>query len=36
MSGPENVLDDCSHAQLNLVFGIAALSSGVSAFADHK
>jgi len=28
MSGPENVVDNCSHAQLNLVFGIAALSSG--------
>ncbi|KAI4728970.1 hypothetical protein E4T49_03201 [Aureobasidium sp. EXF-10728] len=28
MSAPENVIDNCSHAQLNLVFGIAALSSG--------
>ncbi|KAI4739232.1 hypothetical protein E4T50_10304 [Aureobasidium sp. EXF-12298] len=28
MSAPENVVDNCSHAQLNLVFGIAALSSG--------
>jgi hypothetical protein len=35
MSGPENVVDNCSHAQLNLVFGIAALSSGVSASADY-
>jgi hypothetical protein len=34
MSGPESVVDNCSHAQLNLVFGIAALSSGVSTFAE--
>lgn len=30
MSAPENIVDNWSHAQLNLVFGIAALSSGVS------
>ncbi|THW68624.1 hypothetical protein D6D25_01297 [Aureobasidium pullulans] len=28
MSAPEKIIDNCSHAQLNLVFGIAALSSG--------
>ncbi|KAG9725044.1 hypothetical protein KCU59_g15395, partial [Aureobasidium melanogenum] len=28
MSAPENIVDNWSHAQLNLVFGIAALSSG--------
>ncbi|KAI5256739.1 hypothetical protein E4T42_01365 [Aureobasidium subglaciale] len=28
MSSPENIVDNCSHAQLNLVFGIAVLSSG--------
>lgn len=35
MSAPENVVDNCSHAQLNLVFGIAALSSGVSSTIDY-
>ncbi|KAH0364378.1 hypothetical protein KCU65_g6802, partial [Aureobasidium melanogenum] len=28
ISAPENIVDNWSHAQLNLVFGIAALSSG--------
>jgi hypothetical protein len=30
ISAPEKIVDNCSHAQLNLVFGIAALSGGVS------
>lgn len=30
MAAPEKIVDNCSHAQLNLVFGIAALSGGVS------
>jgi len=29
IESPETVVDNCSHAQLNLVFGIAALSQGV-------
>jgi len=33
IQSPETVVDNCSHAQLNLVFGIAALSSGVSPYA---
>lgn len=28
-AAPETIVDNCSHAQLNLVFGIAALSSGL-------
>lgn len=30
MQSPETIVENSSHAQLNLVFGIAALSTGVS------
>lgn len=34
MQAPETIVDNCSHAQLNLVFGIAALSTGSRDSAD--
>lgn len=36
MQAPETIVDNCSHAQLNLVFGIAAFSTGVGHPTPHK